>query len=45
VLTALSTATADVTVGDVRLRGAELAGAVGACAARIAGKRQKSLMR
>jgi acyl-CoA synthetase (AMP-forming)/AMP-acid ligase II len=38
VLTALSTATADVTVGGVRLRGDELAGAVGACAARLVGQ-------
>ena len=36
-LTALSTATADVTVGDVRLRGDDLTGAVGACATRLAG--------
>jgi acyl-CoA synthetase (AMP-forming)/AMP-acid ligase II len=37
VLTALSMATADVTVGDVRLRGEDLAAAVGACAARLPG--------
>ena len=36
-LTALSTAIADVTVGDVRLRGDDLAGAVGACATQLAG--------
>jgi len=37
VLTALQMAQADVTVGDARLRGDDLAGAVGACAARLAG--------
>ncbi len=36
-LTALSRALADVTVGEVRLAGADLAGAVGACAAGLAG--------
>jgi acyl-CoA synthetase (AMP-forming)/AMP-acid ligase II len=38
VLTALTTAIADVTVGGVRLRGDDLAGAVGACATRLAGQ-------
>ena len=36
-LTALQMAQADVTGGDARLRGDDLAGAVGACAARLAG--------
>lgn len=36
-LDALTTGSADVTVGDVRLRGDGIAGAVGACAARLAG--------
>ena len=37
VLTALSAANADVTVGGARLRGDDLAGAVGACAAMLTG--------
>jgi len=37
VLTALQMAHADVRVGDIRLQGDDLAGAVGACAARLAG--------
>ena len=36
-LTALVSGDADVTVGDIRLRGDELAGAVGGCARHIAG--------